>query len=333
MADDKNYQSPVGEGFNFESQLADRQFSDRTPEDAEKHSNHFLDGIGIKVRANQLIDEDQRLVRQLMERTVLVAKWYSSNIERGKKHYWNFLVAALVVTISLPFVGYALHIISSAAGTGSSGWPELLVTLIAGLVAAQNLIKAGFENRFRFASFWQARSKIKSAALALRDEWRGKRGLIEPSDNERYALSTEFRKAIRKTIDDATAALEEDQAAFFSNLQFPQIDVAGITSARQAVATLLGESRPASVSAAQAATRTREAALQDRRALERVVASLEREVAESEGALEALLKQLNEAAADDPKKAILDSKQMSLKERLESLNRALNEKAVALASS
>jgi hypothetical protein len=178
MKNDCVYKDPRGDGFEFEAKLLTWLSSARTPNTTETHANQFLDGLGIAKRTSDLTEGDQRQILQLMERTVLVINWYGTKIKRGQIYYWCFLVFALILTLSLPFIGYSVHLLSTPPLPGGSSWPELVVTLIAGLVVAQSLLKSGFDSRFRFASFWQARSKIKSAALALRDEWRGKHVLV-----------------------------------------------------------------------------------------------------------------------------------------------------------
>ncbi|NYZ14246.1 hypothetical protein HL658_16950 [Azospirillum sp. RWY-5-1] len=210
----------------------------RSAENAVATAPVFLEAIGVDAKLTDFIPEDQRQIVELMTETVLAVAWYGDKIDEGRRAYQRGLLAALAITLGMPFIAMAIGLVpvllSSSASAGTS-LSEVLIALIAGFAATQGILRDAFGRRFRFAAFWTARSKISSTYAGLITRWQADPERVATTGT-RIALAAELRSDMRAAVATARAAMAEEEETFFRDLQLPSVDIGAIGTTRAGVA-------------------------------------------------------------------------------------------------
>lgn len=212
----------------------------RTREEAEKVVGVFLKAVGIRNDLKDFTALDTDILLRLMEQTVLNIHWYNGKIERGCVLYNIYLVLTVGLMLSIPLLAIGVH--SMIGGTSDLSWPGTVIAVLTSLLAAQGLMKQAYDHRFRFAAFWEARSKITTAYLDLIACWRAHSDCVAPGPASKLVLTPDFRSAIERTIEKAETILAEEKRIFFTGLQLPQIEPSVIAGTRTVVANLFKDS-------------------------------------------------------------------------------------------
>jgi hypothetical protein len=259
----------VAEGTGFRTDGANRATNKgvRTMRDAADAATCFLGALGIRNGAADFAGEHRKRTLSLMQQTVLAVEWYDDEIAKGEKTYWIYLYGALFVLIGVPIL--AVIILSATGSPDKSTWAELLVTAAAAIFGAQALLREAFNRRFRFGAFWEARSKIKTAYANLLSKWQGRRDLLVPTA-EGLAFCDELTADMKLAREEARVAIEAEKRAFFDQLQLPDVQFGGFSTARTGILKMITDATPAPVAAK--ATAAQEAAKADQKRLDLMAA-------------------------------------------------------------